>query len=455
MNALSTQKEMEQLLALAKELGYPSPDKLYSAAQKAGIKVTHKQVKVFTASQNVRQVFHQLPPSKGRIAAPNIDDTWVADLIDYSWQPSESKTSEPAFQYILVVQDVFSRRLMARPIRDKLAETCQKAFQSIVEEHHAKPNALSTDQGWEFKGAFDQYLEREGIYHRVKDPRALNSQGTLDAAIRALRPTLARILAEESTKDWASEVERAVNVYNRLVHKHLKGRSPEEVEGDGDLRFHLEKEAAEDLRHNSDLIKRRDAKITTSGHFREELPARKFNRTFQIKYGDKVHAVQSVFNNRVVDTEGNAYIGRHVLAVPAGSSDVNLQSANKSVAPADEKKKAALEPFKERIANFLGNLGKYEFEVANYMKEIGMEHLMVHGLSYRKAMTLLGFTVHGNARGSGKQLVTRPAQIAAPAAPAPVRRRIGQKTPAEAAAALAAPPVRKRIVGKQPGSVRS
>ena len=83
-----------------------------------------------------------------------------------------------------------------------------------------------------------------------------------------------------------------------------------------------------------------------------------------------------------------------------------------------------------------------------------MAQLMTSGLSYRKALTLLGFTVHGNARGSGKQLVTRPAQIAAPTADvmaAPRRRLID---PAAAAAALAAPSVRKRVVGKQPGSVR-
>ena len=72
-----------------------------------------------------------------------------------------------------------------------------------------------------------------------------------------------------------------------------------------------------------------------------------------------------------------------------------------------------------------------------------MEPLMTQGLSYRKALRLLGFTVHGNARGSGKQLVTRPAQ-AAPAAPevvaAPKRRLID---PAAAA------PVRMRIMGRQ------
>ena len=438
---------MDQLPALSEEFGYPSANKLFDAAQRAGVKVTLKQVQAFVKSQNVRQVYHQLPPSKGKITAPNLDDTWVADLIDYSWQPSESKdkSSEPAFQYILVVQDVFSRRLMARPIRDKLAKTCQEAFQSIVEERHTKPNVLSTDSGWEFKGAFEQYLEREGIYHRIKDPRALNSQGTLDAAIKALRPMLARIQTEETTKNWAAEVERAVAVYNHLVHSHLHGRSPDEVQDDGDLRFHLEKEAAEDMQHNSDMIKKRDDRIAAAGYFREELPARQFKRGFHVKYGEKVHKVKSVFANRVVDEDDNEFVSRHVLPVPAGSSDINTGGTNKVVAPADEKKKTALEPFKERISNFLGNLGKFEFEVANYMKEIGMAPLMVHGLSYRRAMQLLGFTVHGNARGSGKQLVTRTPQMpaAAAAAPvmgpparppflhppdAPVRRRLGAKT---------------------------
>ena len=148
---------MDQLPNLSKELGYPSVNKLFDAAQRAGVKVTLKQVQAFVSSQNVKQVYHNLRPSKGEIAAPNLDDTWVADLIDCSWQPSVSKdkSSEPAFQYILVVQDVFSRRLMARPIRDKIAQTCRDAFQSIVEERHTKPTVLSTDQGWEFKGAFD------------------------------------------------------------------------------------------------------------------------------------------------------------------------------------------------------------------------------------------------------------------------------------------------------------
>ena len=208
---------------------------------------------------------------------------------------------------------------------------------------------------------------------------------------------LARIQTEESTKNWAAEVERAVAVYNHLVHTHLNGRSPDEVQDDGDLRLHLEKQAAEDMQHNSEVIKKGDAKITAAGFFREQLPAQKFRRGFHLKYGDKVHAVKSVFNNRVVDSGDKDFVGRHVLPGPIGSSDINTGDTNTVVAPADEKKKTALEPFKDRISNFLGNLGKFEFEVATYMKEIGMERLMVHGLSYRRAMQLLGFTGRGNA----------------------------------------------------------
>jgi hypothetical protein len=359
--------------------------------------------------------------------------------MDYSWQPSESKDSKQAFQYILVVQDIFSRRIMARPLQGKTSETCQKAFESIVDESKTKPNQVSTDLGFEFKGAFDQYLEREGIYHRLKDPRALNSQGTLDAAIKVLRSTLARIQGEDRTKNWAAEVQRAVNAYNHVEHAHLHGRAPDEVQDDGNLRFYLQKQAAQDFAHNSELVKARDAKIAAAGHFRVELAARKFNRSHQVKYGDKVHTVQTAFADRVVDTEGDEFIGRHVLPVPVGSTD--FASTRTIVAPADEKKKAALEPFKAQVANFLGNQGKFEFEVANYMKEIGMARLMVHGLSYRRAMQLMGFTVHGNARGSGKQLVTKAGRNVPGTRPLLM--------PVQAAAALAAP--RRRMGVKQPG----
>ena len=198
---------------------------------------------------------------------------------------------------------------------------------------------------------------------------------------------------------------------------------------------------------------KRDNRLVNAGHFREELPAQKFRRGFQVKYGDKVHTVQSVKVNRVIDDEGNEFVTRHVLPVPAGSSDTNVGAASRAIAPADEKKKAALEPFKQRLSDFLGEDGKFEYEVVTYMKELGMEPLMVHGLSYRRAMQLLGFTVHGNARGSGKQLVTRPhaaaAPAPAPAAPVPAAPEGPRRNHAAIAAARALGNPLRRVTGKQ------
>ena len=145
-----------------------------------------------------------------------------------------------------------------------------------------------------------------------------------------------------------------------MEHSHLHGRAPNEVHSDDALQFALQKQAAQDLQHNSDLVMRRDNRLVNAGHFREELPAQKFRRGFQVKYGDKVHTVQSVMANRVIDDEGNEFVTRHVLPVPAGSSDTNVGAASRAIAPADEKKKAALEPFKQRLSDFLGEDGKFE-----------------------------------------------------------------------------------------------
>ena len=91
---------MEQLAALNKQFGYPPAYKLFQAAQREGIQVKLKQVQEFVSKLNVRQVFHKLPRSSGKIVSSGVDKDWVADLIDYTSRPSEGKEGETAFQYI-------------------------------------------------------------------------------------------------------------------------------------------------------------------------------------------------------------------------------------------------------------------------------------------------------------------------------------------------------------------
>ena len=445
---------MEALKELSKELGYPSGEKLWRAAERRQLDVTKTQVFDFARSQGQRQVLASRPKYNGKIVATRINDRWAADLIDYTAKPSlGNDDSKDPYQYVLIVQDVFSRKLWAVSLRIKTTEVVQQAFEHVVRSA-GKPRELDTDNGLEFRGIFEQYLEEENIEHSIADQRNKNARGVLDAAIRTFKQQLARIQIAENTRNWASLIPRAVAGYNDTVHHGLVGRAPDDVASDDNLKFILKEQAADNIQHNQALIEARGRKLTKSGGFRAELPhqPRGFERSFKPRYSDEVHRVSKVVGGVVYSESGQAFPSRHTLAVPAATAGVATGGMHGGSDQTDRLRLQLLEPFKQRIADFLGDLGKFEFEVANYMKEIGMAKLMTSGLSYRKALTLLGFTVHGNARGSGKQLVTRPAQNAAPEImAAPLRRRID---PAAAAAALAAPPVRRRVVGKQPGSVR-
>ena len=441
---------MDQLRELSNQLGHPSADKLWQAAQRQNLPVTRKNVFDFVQASAPRQVFKKRANYEGKITATEINGRWAADLIDYTAKPSPSPDGGDPYQYILIVQDIFSRKIYVHALRTKTAEVCEQAFASIVRKA-GRPDMLDTDNGLEFRGPFDQYLVEEKIYHQVADSRNKNARATLDAAIKQLRQQLARIQAVEGHRNWASVLQRAADAYNDTVHTHLIGRAPDDVQDDKTLQFDLRWQAGKDMEHNDALVAARARRLDHYGAFRVEQPQNKFERSFHPRFSDDLHRIREVKGPWVIDEDGHQFPTRHVQAVPTHSGAINTEGMNGGSDQTDRLRLQTLAPYKQRISDYLGNLGKFEFEVANYMKEIGMEPLMIQGLSYRNALRLLGFTVHGNARGSGKQLVTRGAQIAAPppVVAVPQRRRID---PAAAAAALATPP--RRITGKPGGSDR-
>ena len=94
-----------------------------------------------------------------------------------------------------------------------------------------------------------------------------------------------------------------------------------------------------------------------------------------------MHQVSKVIGGKVYSETGQGYPTRHVLAVPSTTEAVNTEGMHGGSEQTDRLRLQTIEPYKQRISDFLGNLGKFEFEVANYMKEIGMEPLMTQGLN--------------------------------------------------------------------------
>lgn len=390
---------LQRLEALAKQTGYPSATKLWKAVQRFDLPVSRKEVDAFVAKQSVRQVFKQRPRYDGKVTAVEINDRWAADLIDYTAKPSvgsDDRPSDAPYQYILIVQDIFSRKLFVHALRTKSPEVVEQAFQSIVRKG-GTPDRIDTDDGPEFKGPFKQYLDEQHIYHVIADQRSKNARATLDAAIRGFRAQLARIQAQEGHRDWASLVQRAVNTYNDTEHSSLIGRAPDDVKDDKDLQFSLEERAAKDIAFNTAKIEKRAARLSSLGAFREEELPKDFQRSFNPTYKDAVRKVGEVNGPFVTDENGELFPTRHVLAVHPDSAAIDTTGMRGGSEQTNRLRLESIEPFRAAIEQYVGD-GKWEFEVAAHMKTLGMTGLMKNGMNFRKALLLLGYSVDARSK---------------------------------------------------------
>ena len=154
---------MEALATLSRELGHPGANKLYLAAQRRGLDVSRNIVNAFVRQQSDRQVLAPRPKYEGKIVATSVNDRWAADLIDYARRRRE-------YRYVLLVQDIFSRKIWGVAMKDKTPTTTLGAFEHIVRSA-GKPRELDTDQGAEFAKDFQEYLDEEEIQHTVTDKR--------------------------------------------------------------------------------------------------------------------------------------------------------------------------------------------------------------------------------------------------------------------------------------------
>ena len=294
------------------------------------------------------------------------------------------------------MQHIFSRKLFVHALKTKSPEIVEQAFQSIVRSG-GLPDRLDTDDGPEFKGPFQSYLDEEHIYHEIADQRSKNARATLDAAIKGFRQQLARIQAQEGHRDWASVVQRAAATYNDTEHDALIGRAPDDVTGDDDLKFRLEKRAANDMAFNTAKIEKRASRLASLGAFREEEMPKDFERSFNPRYKDAVHKVGNITGPWITDDQGHQFSTRHVMAVHPESAPIDTTGMRGGSEQTNKLRLESIEPFRASIEKYVDS-GKWEFEVAAHMKTLGMTPLMKNGLNYRKTLVLLGLSVDAKGR---------------------------------------------------------
>ena len=357
---------------LFEELNRPSAQRLKQVLRQRGIPYDDATVRAVVSQSTEKQLQAPAYKYQGKIpggTGPNA--RWAIDTINLTSRPSKG------YKYIVMAQDIFTRRVMAAPSESVSPEAVSRVFEAFVAEHGV-PKELNSDSGAEYTSRpFTQVLERLQIRHRVKEPQDKNAIATLDNAIGRMKKALLI-----TGGDWSGRVRTVVNGMNKTPHSHLMESAPNDVEGNDVLTFALQKEAAQDMAENNENIDKRKAALERTGAFRVEVPPKGFRRGHFATFGGEVHKIRDVegdtplpFRDRVRDSAGQEYRTKFTKAVPATSATVATpQTAMAGSTLTDNKQKRIMRQFAERVAvhvgrggvNTLNNVSRYLNSLAGF-----------------------------------------------------------------------------------------
>ena len=230
-----------------------------------------------------------------------------------------------AYSYVLLVQDIFSRQLFAKP--SKSVSDARVALQQILAETGRTPMRLDTDGGAEFaSSAFKALMTSKNIRHVIKDKEDLNAIATVDAGIAALKRAIKR-RREQHGGTWLDQLDAAVKGYNKTPHSATDA-PPNDMSDD--VVFSEQKEAAEKMADNMKQIDRRRKRLEKDGGFRVYAGKKRGlkRRVDEATWSTEIYEVTGFkAPGIVVDQDGNEHLTKLVKPVPLDSSITNASSA--------------------------------------------------------------------------------------------------------------------------------
>ena len=238
---------------LYEELGFPSATKLHLAARRRGVPGTKEDAQRIANQNPVRQAIAPVSRSLGKAAAEDLNARWQMDLAEIR---KDNKSTE---KFALVVSDVFTRKLFVQPLQNKKPITVVEALKRIKAP---KPYTVSTDRGGEFLNpVMGKYLDSINVVHRYKE--APNSLAVVDRGMQQLKQKLAHIQGNTG-RPWGESLQKAAAALNNTPKDMLHGASPNEVGDDEPVQFMLYQDNAEQMQHNQDLLRVKQAKLGTT-----------------------------------------------------------------------------------------------------------------------------------------------------------------------------------------------
>jgi len=299
------------------EYGYPGLDRLNNILKSENYDVKKKDVKEFLDKQATVQIHKKTNRNKANkpITTTSEHIFYNMDLLDMQ---AYSKKNE-GYKYILVIIDIFTRKLWCEPMKNKTAKETTQVFTKML-DYMPKPKVIMSDEGPEFHGDMDAAMEKDGILHVEAQSGDHNRLGIINRVCQTLKKALHKHFTTTGNQKWVDYLKQFVSSYNKTEHTGLHCQSPNDAEKYIGQAQVLHAEAIEGKKA---LHKTKAHEFKVGDYARVMMYKDKFKRGYEANYSHEVYQVTEVNGDSITLVNGKTYRPDQILKADKASADVD------------------------------------------------------------------------------------------------------------------------------------
>ena len=135
--------------------------------------------------------------------------------------------SNKGYNYILLVIDLFSKKIWLRKMKTKTGRETADSIKSVIADMEWPPQTVIFDEGNEFYNKYVYMIFAQYNIHYYSI-RTSTKAGAAERANRTIKSILWKYFTEHDTKSWVNQIESIQDTYNNTYHRVIK-RAPNEV----------------------------------------------------------------------------------------------------------------------------------------------------------------------------------------------------------------------------------
>jgi len=164
--------------------------------------------------------------------APNkiwsIDTCELQKYADKNTEENSRNSFITQYKYLMVVVDVFSRKVWLEKLPDKSAPQTAFAFRKVCQRAGIFPSFLMSDNGTEFKGEFKEFCEEHNIKQQFSPTYTPQANALAERAIQDIRKIIRGFFTKNKNFRWIDLVQQIEDNKNNTYNSTLK-HTPNEI----------------------------------------------------------------------------------------------------------------------------------------------------------------------------------------------------------------------------------